>query len=73
MTDRVLQRLEDGVGIISLNRPEIHNTMDDETGPELRDAFAWAYESPGFRCLLLRGEGSSFCPGRDTIPTRPDE
>ena len=38
-------RVEDGVGIVSLNRPEKHNAMDDEMGPELRDALEWAYES----------------------------
>lgn len=66
MAERVLRRLEDGVGIVSLNRPEKHNAMDDAMGPEYRDAIAWAFETAEVRCVLLRGEGPSFCSGRDT-------
>ena len=66
MSERVRRRLEDGVGIVSLNRPEKHNAMDDEMGPLLQDALHWAFDSPDVRCVLLRGEGPSFCSGRDT-------
>jgi len=66
VSDRVRHRLEDGVGVISLNRPEKHNAMDDASGVALREALAWAYRAPDVRCVLLRGEGSSFCSGRDT-------
>ena len=30
MTDKVLYEVVDGVGVITLNRPEVHNAMDDE-------------------------------------------
>ncbi len=66
MTDLVLRRLEEGVGIVSLNRPEKHNALNDEMSPLFRDAMDWAIESPDVRCILLRGEGKSFCSGRDT-------
>ena len=66
MSERVLHRLEDGVGVVSLNRPDKHNAMDDASGPALREALEWAYESPEVRAVLLRGEGPSFCSGRDT-------
>jgi enoyl-CoA hydratase/carnithine racemase len=62
----VLTRLEDGVAVVSLNRPEKHNALDDATGAELRAALSAAIESPEARAILLRGEGPSFCSGRDT-------
>jgi enoyl-CoA hydratase/carnithine racemase len=66
MAERVLRRVEEGVGVVSLNRPEKHNAVDDAMGPALREALDWAFESPDVRCVLLRGEGPSFCSGRDT-------
>jgi enoyl-CoA hydratase len=66
MPELVLRRLEEGVGIVSLNRPDRHNAVNDEMGPMLREALQWAIESPDVRCILLRGEGKSFCSGRDT-------
>jgi len=66
MPELVLRRVEAGVGVLSLNRPEKHNAINDEMGAALRDAMDWAIESPDVRCILLRGEGKSFCSGRDT-------
>ena len=66
MPDLVLRRVEDGVGVVSLNRPEKHNAINDEMSPALHDAMEWAIESPDVRCILVRGEGKSFCSGRDT-------
>jgi enoyl-CoA hydratase/carnithine racemase len=64
--ERVVKRLDDGVGVVSLNRPDKHNAFDDAMGVEFREALDWAIESPDVRCVLLRGEGPSFCSGRDT-------
>ena len=78
MGELVKQRLEDGVGVISLNRPEKHNALDNETGAALGEALRWAMHSPEVRCILLRGEGPSDCSGRDTTqlgqrePADPD-
>ena len=63
--DRVLTSLTDGVGIITLNRPDAHNTLDDATTAELRQAIDWAAANRDVRCVLLRGEGPSFSAGRD--------
>ncbi len=61
----VLTEIRDGVGIISLNRPERHNALDLAARAALADAFRWARETPEVRAVLLRGEGRSFCSGRD--------
>lgn len=57
--------LED-VCVLSFNRPEVHNAMDDEALDEMLEAFTWAQQSKDFKVVLLRGEGKSFCSGRDT-------
>ncbi len=65
-----LWRLEDGVAVLSMNRPEKHNAGAQGIG-ELMD---WAYGAPEVRCILLRGEGPSFNSGRDTsqLGKRPE-
>jgi enoyl-CoA hydratase/carnithine racemase len=62
----VLVEHDEGVGIVSLNRPERHNAIDDETGDALEAALAEVMADDGVRVVLLRGEGPSFCSGRDT-------
>ena len=55
-----------GVATISLNRPERHNAIDDELHDELVVAWNQALADAAARVILLRGEGRSFCSGRDT-------
>lgn len=62
----VTRELRDGIAIISLNRPEIHNAVSDESRDQLHDAFVWADTTYEARCILVRGNGRSFCSGRDT-------
>src|SRR5204863_8344095 len=40
----------DGVGVISLNRPERHNAIDDETGAQWRARLDEAITDPAVRC-----------------------
>lgn len=61
----VLASLRDGIGIISLNRPRKHNAIDDLTRSALGRAFQWAKADDAVRVVVLRGEGRSFCSGRD--------
>jgi enoyl-CoA hydratase/carnithine racemase len=56
----------DGVAVISLNRPERHNAIDDGLHDELAGAWQQVLADPAARVILLRGEGRSFCSGRDT-------
>lgn len=61
----ITTEVRDGVGIISLNRPRVHNALDDEARAALREAFRWARTDDAVRAVLLRGNGRSFCSGRD--------
>src|SRR5438477_4389709 len=64
--DLVLTRIDRGVGVVSLNRPEKHNALNDQMSHQLHAAMAWAVQTPEVRAVLLRGEGPSFSSGRDT-------
>jgi enoyl-CoA hydratase/carnithine racemase len=63
---KVLVAVADGVATISLNRPERHNAVDDELHEQLVAIWGQVLEDPAARVILLRGEGPSFCSGRDT-------
>jgi enoyl-CoA hydratase/carnithine racemase len=65
-TERVLHRVVDRVAVISFNRPELHNAIDDETSEQWRAAMQESIRDEETRCILLRGEGPSFSSGRDT-------
>jgi enoyl-CoA hydratase/carnithine racemase len=64
--DLVLTEQVDGVAVISFNRPERHNAINDEMGERWRAVVRDAIADSSVRCLLLRGEGRSFSSGRDT-------
>ena len=67
MTEQsMLTRIEDYVGIISLNRPDRHNAMTDESQALLLSAIQGFSDDASVRAIVLRGEGKSFCSGRDT-------
>ena len=66
MTDKVLFEIVDGVGVITLNRPEVHNAMDDEASARFAEILDEALGTDAVRVVLLQGAGNSFCSGRDT-------
>ena len=66
MSERaVLYHAADGVGVVTLNRPEHRNAMT----PELLDAFSVAIGEArgdrGIRCLVITGRGRCFSAGAD--------
>lgn len=65
MTDKVLYEVVDGVGVITLNRPEVHNAMDDDAAQLYKEMLDRALEDVAVRAVLLQGAGKSFCAGRD--------
>jgi len=49
---------------IWLNRPEVHNAMNELMIEELTDVFTSTTDEE-IRAVLLRGKGKSFCAGAD--------
>ena len=62
-TIEVLHR--EGVALIGLARPEVHNAFDETLIAELTAAMREAGDDPAVRAVLLHGAGASFCAGAD--------
>jgi enoyl-CoA hydratase/carnithine racemase len=62
----VIMTVAGGVATLSLNRPHRHNAIDDATHDRLLALWGAALADPAVRVIVMRGEGRSFCSGRDT-------
>ncbi len=56
---------ENGVGIITLNRPEKLNAFNDELTFQLQDALKEMEKDNEVRALIITGAGRGFCAGQD--------
>lgn len=61
----MLREVRDGIAILTFNKPDVHNAMDDEAQVEILDTFTWARDNKDIRIVILRGQGKSFHAGRD--------
>lgn len=55
----------DGIRVLTLNRPEKRNALNDALIGALKDAFRQADADEGLRAVILRGAGKDFCSGAD--------
>jgi enoyl-CoA hydratase/carnithine racemase len=55
----------EGVGTITLNRPERKNPLTFESYAEMRDLFRALVDAEGVKVIVLRGAGGNFCSGGD--------
>ncbi len=56
---------KDDLGIVWLNRPQIHNAFNEVMISELIECFEAINEMKEVRVAILRGRGKSFCAGAD--------
>ena len=64
-TDQLLATLDDGVAVLTLNRPEVRNALGDTVSPALRRTLALLRDEPDARCVVVTGAGRAFCSGGD--------
>jgi enoyl-CoA hydratase/carnithine racemase len=65
MTDQLLTENRDGVLVVSFNRPDKKNAINNTMWAAIRDTFEEAAADDAVTCVLLRGEGDNFCAGVD--------
>lgn len=60
------QKSSDGIGKITINRPEVRNAFRPQTVFEMKEAFELAREDKSIGVIILTGEGPlAFCSGGD--------
>ena len=57
--------MKEGVGLITLNRPEVLNAVTARMLEELRHTLGVAERDGAVRALVLTGAGRAFCAGQD--------
>ncbi len=70
-TSLVLAELNEGVLVLTLNRPDVLNSLTTAMAAELQAQLAQAASDPGVRAVLLTGAGRAFCAGQDLQEALP--
>ena len=65
MNDRVKITVQDGVADVRMVRTDKMNALDDAMFDALVEAGKTVSNDPNVRCVVLSGEGRSFCAGLD--------
>ncbi|MCB1118857.1 MAG: 1,4-dihydroxy-2-naphthoyl-CoA synthase [Chlamydiia bacterium] len=61
-----LERTEDGIAKVTINRPEVRNAFRPQTVKELLEAFQICRDDAAIGAVILTGEGEkAFCSGGD--------
>ncbi len=64
-TEHLQARVEDGVAVLVMNRPERRNALSGEMLSGLAQALREAETSSEIKCVVLTGAGAGFCSGGD--------
>ncbi len=65
MSDTILYDVQGHIATITLNRPEKHNALNNEAYKTAAQFFKAANADQNVRCIILTGNGRSFCAGDD--------
>jgi enoyl-CoA hydratase/carnithine racemase len=57
--------IEDGIAIVTLNRPDVRNAINDALRTELVGVLERVAGDEAVRAMVLTGKGKSFCSGGD--------
>jgi len=61
----LLDTTREGVAVVTLNRPEVHNAFNPDVIERLSDIFETLRVADGVRVVLIKGNGASFSAGGD--------
>ncbi|WP_432695628.1 2-(1,2-epoxy-1,2-dihydrophenyl)acetyl-CoA isomerase PaaG [Marinobacterium sp. YM272] len=63
--EHIEYRVDQGVAVLTLNRPAALNSFNAEMHAEMREALKRVRKDEAVRCLLITGNGRGFCAGQD--------
>ncbi|TKJ40067.1 crotonase [candidate division LCP-89 bacterium B3_LCP] len=64
--ENLLFEIDDGIAIVTINRPKVLNALNGATLTELRATFKRVADDPNIKCAILTGSGEkSFVAGAD--------
>ncbi len=69
----IITEVRDGVCVVTLNRPDVLNSMNKPMAREAQCAFADAAADAGVRAVMLTGAGRAFCAGQDLAEAMPKD
>lgn len=61
----ILTETNGSIRVLTLNRPEKRNALNDELIAALKSALREADADDSLRCIVIRGAGKDFCSGAD--------
>ena len=65
MSESILTSFSGGVLTVSLNRPDVYNSFNQEMGRAFQSALDHAASDDRVRCVVITGNGRAFCAGQD--------
>lgn len=65
MYNTILYSVENSICRITLNRPDVFNSFNEELSAEFIDALKKAGKDNNVRITIISGEGKAFCSGQD--------
>lgn len=65
MVQSIITEVEDSVGMLTLNKPERHNTCDEAMVGEITAGLRELEADPHVRVVVLSSSGKTFCAGAD--------
>jgi 2-(1,2-epoxy-1,2-dihydrophenyl)acetyl-CoA isomerase len=71
--EHILYDTSQGVATITLNRPDVLNSINRAMAAEVRQALAQAGTDADVRAVLMTGAGRAFCAGQDLAEAAPKE
>ncbi|OYD07377.1 enoyl-CoA hydratase-related protein [Paludifilum halophilum] len=72
MANTVVYSKESGVGVVTLNRPQVYNAFDQVMNRELLTILREAGKDEAVRAVVITGAGKAFCSGQDLNDRDPN-